>query len=175
VFALLAFAAGCGGSTQVDAGADARADADADAGLDAASVDGAHDAPDMAVPADTGGAADADADGVIADAAADAVPADFVAIVPCLQAGAYASGAIRVGTLGNAYNPACLRVQAGSTVSIEASVTHPLEPRAGGSAGNPIPQQNSDATVLFTTPGFYPFLCPEHVDQGMLGVVWVTP
>jgi plastocyanin len=28
--------------------------------------------------------------------------------------------------------------------------------------------------VSFPTPGFYPFLCPEHVDQGMLGVVWVT-
>ncbi len=84
-------------------------------------------------------------------------------------------GVASIGTLGNMYSPACARVQAGSSVTIEASVTHPLEPRAGGSVGNPIPPQTSNATVVFTTPGFYPFLCPEHVDQGMIGVVWVTP
>jgi plastocyanin len=158
-------------------GGNARNDADArdDAHADAAQIDGADDVPDVVTVADAGADGSGGDAAVAGDGAADATPADFVAIVPCLEPGAYVTGGDAIGTLGNAYSPACLRVRAGSSVSIEASVTHPLEPRPGGSAGNPIAQQNSNATVVFATPGVYPFLCPEHVDQGMLGVVWVTP
>jgi plastocyanin len=172
--AALASAPGCGGGNARN-DADARDDADADAGIDAAQIDGADDVPDVMTMADAGADGSGGDAAVAGDAAADATPADFVAIVPCLEPGAYVTGGAAIGTLGNAYSPACLRVRAGSSVSIEASVTHPLEPRPGGSASNPIPQQNSNATVVFATPGVYPFLCPEHVDQGMLGVVWVTP
>ena len=76
-------------------------------------------------------------------------------------------------TADHRYIPACARVAAGATLTIEASAAHPVQARAGGSAGNPIPAQSDPATVTFPTPGFYPFLCPEHVDQGMVGVVWV--
>jgi plastocyanin len=49
-----------------------------------------------------------------------------------------------------------------------------LAPRAGGSPDSPIKDQTATAPLTFTKPGFYPFECVEHVDQGMLGVIWVT-
>jgi plastocyanin len=110
--------------------------------------------------------------GAVADLGAPSPP--FVPIVPCDRAASYVDGTASVETNLVAYQPQCLRVRVGSFVTIEASVAHPLEPRPGGSPGNPIPMQNSRATISFPTPGFYPFQCPEHVDQGMLGVVWVT-
>ena len=100
-------------------------------------------------------------------------PANFVAIAPCPDPGAYVAAAQVSTTADNRYIPACARVAAGATLTIEASAAHPVQARAGGSAGNPIPAQSDPATVAFPTPGFYPFLCPEHVDQGMVGVVWV--
>lgn len=157
----LALTIGCGGgATTTDA------TAAADAGGGEAPVD-VSNVVDVVVPDS------ADAAGP-ADAAVDAWPADFVAIAPCPEPAAYVATSLSISTLANQYSPACLRVPAGSIVTIEASVTHPLEPRPGGSAGNPIPAQLGDATVVFATPGLYPFVCPEHVDQGMLGVVWVT-
>ena len=72
--------------------------------------------------------------------------------------------------------PACLKVSAGSTVTIGASPIHPLSGTAAGSPVNPIPMhQSSPATVTFATPGFYSFQCDVHFSLGMKGVVWVTP
>jgi plastocyanin len=133
--------------------------------------------------------ADSVADSVAAEAAdspsAEAMPeADapgseppFVAIAPCTRPEQYATatGPAVVGTQAMSYSPACLRVVAGTLVTIEGSFEHPLEPRTLGSPGNPIPQQQATARVLFPTPGFFAYQCPEHVDVGMLGVVWVTP
>jgi len=128
-----------------------------------------------AAPADV---ADAQADSPVAqdatdDAAPDAAPANFVAITPCPDPGAYTAATQVSTTADNRYIPACARVAAGATLTIEASAAHPIQARAGGSGGNPIPAQSDPATITFPTPGFYPFLCPEHVDQGMIGVVWV--
>jgi len=108
-----------------------------------------------------------------ADVSPGDVPANFVAIAPCPDPGAYVAAAQVFTTGDNRYSPACARVAAGATLTIEASAAHPVQARGGGSAGNPIPAQSDPATVAFPTPGFYPFLCPEHVDQGMVGVVWV--
>jgi len=123
-------------------------------------------------PADSPSPRDVAAD-LATDATADQIPANFVAIAPCPDPGAYTAATQVSTTVDNRYSPACVRVAAGGSVTIEASVPHPLEARPGGSPGNPIPSQTAPATVSFPTPGFYPFLCPEHVDQGMLGVVWV--
>jgi plastocyanin len=123
-------------------------------------------------PGDSAAPQDATAD-LATDAAADQIPANFVAILPCPAPAAFAPATQVSTTVDNRYSPACVRVAAGGSVTIEASVAHPLEARPGGSPGNPIPQQTAPATVSFPTPGFYPFFCPEHVDQGMLGVVWV--
>ena len=138
-----------------------------------------------AAPADVAATVEAAAD-VGADALSDSrsaqdaaeaspydVPANFVAIAPCPDPSAYAAAAQVSTTADNRYSPACARVAAGGTLTIEASAAHPVQARAGGSAGNPIPAQSDPATVAFPTPGFYPFLCPEHVGEGMVGVVWV--
>jgi plastocyanin len=139
-----------------------------DAAADDAAVDSAPDAPgEIPTPEDAG------ADATPADAMPDIVPANFVAIAPCPNPSDYAAATQVIATADNRYSPACVRIAAGGTVTIDASTAHPLEPRPGGSPGNPIPTQGAPATVSFPAPGFYPFLCPEHVDQGMIGVVWV--
>lgn len=105
---------------------------------------------------------------------ADADPS-FVAIAPCLEPAHYLSGpTTSVGVDGFRYVPACLKVRAGTTVTIEAGAAHPLGPRAGGSPDNPIIEQTAATPFLFTKPGLYPFHCVEHIDQGMFGVIWVT-
>jgi plastocyanin len=109
-----------------------------------------------------------------AGAPATSPPAGFVALPPCLQAEDYVAGPPAVVTAGLTYQPRCLRVARGTTVSIEASATHPLEPGAGGASDSPIPHESSPATVAFTRSGFFPYLCPEHSDVNMRGVIWVT-
>jgi plastocyanin len=133
------------------------ADATADAGADHGSDAGA--APDIG--ADGGG-----------DVSADMAP--FVALSPCETPASYVQGPTSVGVQGLRYDPRCLRVAAGATVAIHASVEHPLQPASGGSPGNPIPPSSADARVTFPSPGFYPFLCVEHIDSGMAGVIWVA-
>jgi plastocyanin len=97
-----------------------------------------------------------------------------MAVSPCTSSGAYVTGTLIETTNSDTYSPRCLRVTAGTTVTIEASGTHPLSPRSGGSPGNPIPSTSNNASVAFTTPGFYPFECTVHGDGGMTGVVWVA-
>jgi len=147
-------------------GGDPAATQDA-ASADVATIDGAAD-----VGADTEADSPSAPDGA-ADASPNDVPGNFVAIAPCPDPGAYVAAAQVSTTADNRYSPACARVAAGATLTIEASAAHPVQARGGGSPGNPIPAQSDPATVAFPTPGFYPFLCPEHVGEGMVGVVWV--
>jgi plastocyanin len=100
--------------------------------------------------------------------------AGFAPHAPCLEADRYVSGPAAVTISGLTYQPACLRVPRGASVIIEASAIHPLEPGPGGAPGSPIPQQNSAVTVTFGQAGFFPYFCPEHSDQNMRGVIWVT-
>ena len=156
--ALLTGACGGGGpATTQDA-----APADAAAAIEAA-ADVGSDAPEDNPSAPDGAA----------DVSPNDVPANFVAIAPCPDPTSYVAAAQVFTTADNRYSPACARVAAGATLTIEASAAHPVQARAGGSGGNPIPAQSDPATVAFPTPGFYPFLCPEHVGEGMVGVVWV--
>jgi plastocyanin len=137
--------------------ADATADTSTDQGSDAGM------APD--VGADSGG-------DMVADMPADMVA--FMPLSPCETPVSYVQGSTSVGVQGLRYDPRCLRVASGTTVAIHASVEHPLQPASGGSPGNPIPPSSADARVSFPAPGFYPFLCAEHIDSGMAGVIWVT-
>jgi plastocyanin len=158
---VVVFAQSCGGSAQKK---DASVSGDAgDAGDAVSDSAGSDVGADDATTVDAG-----------LDSAPDAPIEPFTAIDPCPTSDAYVAGGGHIATSDHAYLPACLRVPAGSTVTIEASTFHPLEPASGGSPGNPIPVQIIDATVTFSAPGFYPFYCPEHVGQGMRGVVWVT-
>jgi plastocyanin len=101
-------------------------------------------------------------------------PPGFMELPPCLQPERYIAGGTAVATVELTYQPACLRVSPGTNVTIQASALHPLEPGAGGSSDNPIPHQNTPVTITFSRPGFFPFFCPEHSDQNMRGVIWVT-
>lgn len=144
-----------------------------DAGAPVAEAGGA---PDATMVADVVAPADQVADGVNADGPSTEVAANatFVPITPCPGPDSFVSGPPSVATIEARYSPPCLRIPAGTSVTIEASALHPLEPRPMGTAGNPIRSQFATAPVVFPTPGFYPYQCPEHVDQGMLGVIWVT-
>jgi plastocyanin len=147
----------------------------------------AHDAATMAVdsqgeiaPKDAPGEMPPTSDTAthVPDSALEAAPdkpvGNFIAIVPCPEPSVYIAATQVITTADNRYSPECVRIAAGGALTIEASAAHPLEPRLGGSPDNPIPSQIGTTTVPFPTPGFYPFLCPEHIDQGMRGVVWVT-
>ena len=99
-------------------------------------------AADVAVTGDAAAdvGADAPADSVSeSDSAADAspndVPANFVAIAPCPDPSAYAAAAQVSTTADNRYSPACARVAAGATLTIEASAAHPHASARGRLAG----------------------------------------
>jgi plastocyanin len=116
--------------------------------------------------------ATSDADAVASGGDAGA----FTAIAPCTTVSSYMTGATTIMTTANfTYSPACLKVAAGSSVTIQASAVHPLSGLTTGTANNPIPAggKTADQMVTFTTPGFYPFHCDVHFGIGMSGVVWV--
>jgi len=114
---------------------------------------------------------------------------NFIGVLPCLTEASYATTGttIQFGVAGNVYQPACLKVAAGTTVTFTGDfVVHPLQPSAkrGTLTGNPITASNGSAlpdggmseAFVFPTPGFYAYFCDEHsIDDGTLmdGVVWV--
>lgn len=133
--------------------------------------------PDGAAPVATvdGGGVPLPPDAAADGAAATGGPPDgFMALAPCLEPDRYVAAPTAVATSGFSYAPACLRVARGTSVAIEASAVHPLEPGPNGSPDSPIPHQSGPATVTFTRAGFFPYFCPEHTDVNMRGVVWVT-
>jgi len=100
----------------------------------------------------------------------------FMAIAPCASTSDYVTGMTAITTLATLrYSPQCLKVTAGTRVSIQATSTHPLIGLATGSANNPIPggRSTTDQMVTFATAGFYPYQCDIHFGIGMKGVVWV--
>jgi len=107
----------------------------------------------------------------------------FTAFAPCNAATDYVTGSTINfgGTLGFNYDPDCLKVAAGATVTFSGDfVTHPLTPSAmrGDPANNPIVNMSSGTTAsfVFPNPGFYAYLCNFHgSDDGqfMAGVIWV--
>lgn len=109
------------------------------------------------------------------DAAPDAGTLPFEAIAPCDAPDDYVDGTYVSAYDSNEYDPACLRVRAGTTVTIEASAAHPLAPRSGGSDASPIVGATTDSSIRFDEPGFYPYLCVLHDTLGMIGVVQVVP
>ena len=108
------------------------------------------------------------------DAPANDVPANFVAIAPCPDPAAYAAATQVSTTADNRYSPACVRVAAGGDGDNRGEHRPPTAKRARAARRVIRSRPRRDpATVAFPTPGFYPFLCPEHVGEGMVGVVWV--
>jgi plastocyanin len=107
----------------------------------------------------------------------------FMAVAPCADESAYVSGTTVNfgGALSANYDPKCLKVPAGTTVTFSGDFSmHPLTPSAmrGNTTDNPIVNMSAGttATVTFPNAGFYAYLCNFHgSDNGtfMTGVVWV--
>jgi plastocyanin len=126
--------------------------------------------------AGTAGAAGSGSAGSSAGTTGSAGAGAFTAITPCSNTASYVTGMTAITTTADfKYSPACLKVTAGTMVSIDASTVHPLDGLSTGSANNPIPvgPSSTPQTVTFSTPGFYPFHCNVHFTIGMAGVVWV--
>lgn len=81
---------------------------------------------------------------------------------------------------GLAYSPACIKVRAGTVVTISASSVHPLHPGVdcvdAASGASPIAISTADEPVTFANPGSYGFFCSVHCSSaGMKGAVYVVP
>jgi plastocyanin len=142
----------------------------------AGTTDGAAGAAGTSSAAGTTGTAGMDAGAGTTGAAGTSAQA-FVAVDPCNAATDYTTTTtITVDPNVIGYMPKCVKVSAGSLVTIGASTVHPLSGTTDGSANNPIPlHQMTPQTVAFPTPGFYSFHCDVHFSVGMKGVIWVTP
>ncbi len=108
--------------------------------------------------------------------------APFTAVAPCNAPGDYTTGStVRFGgAVGTAYEPRCLTVRVGDSVTFEGAFSgHPLAPSSRGTSGNPITRTASGTTTTFrfTAAGHFPYFCEFHGTDGgggMAGVVRVT-
>ena len=111
--------------------------------------------------------------------------ASFRSVSPCSTEAAYTTTGTTItfatGFSDFNYNPKCLEVMAGSSVTFSGDfAAHPLLPseRRGVTTGNPIMLTNTGTSSSFTFPtaGFYAYFCEFHgQDNGqfMDGVIWV--
>lgn len=120
------------------------------------------------------------------DSRSDANAGGFIVVPPCNADSDYVTGTTTIsfgflGARGAVYDPRCLAIEAGSTVTFSGDFDlHPLYPSRsrGALAGNPIGGRGSDSTrdVLFPQPGYFAYYCGIHgaFDDGstMAGVVW---
>ena len=122
------------------------------------------------------------------DGAAGNSDAGFLAVSPCHQQSDYTVGTTTISfgffgpPSGFAYEPKCLKIAAGVTVTFSGDFrAHPLYPsRTRGAVDtNPIPgvAAGSSREVEFRDPGFFAYYCGIHgaIDDGlaMAGTIWV--
>ncbi|HEX3694290.1 MAG TPA: plastocyanin/azurin family copper-binding protein [Polyangia bacterium] len=169
----------------VDAGTDAAVDHGSDVAAEAAPEVAPETAPEVAPETSTG--TDTGTDTTVDDtpSAPDTGTPAFVAISPCDTAVTYTTAppTITFPTNGSPmqYQPACLKVSAGASVTWQgdlATTGHPLQPRSDphATADNPITLTTTSAQTAvfsFSKPGFFPFECRRHPGV-MMGVIWVT-
>jgi plastocyanin len=135
----------------------------------------------------SGGTAAAGTGGTAAGGTGGGTPG-FMSITPCTSETDYASGTTINfgGAAGFAYDPKCLKVTAGTTVTFMGDFSvHPLEPSThrGELAGNPItavsalPDGGTTTSFTFPAAGYYAYFCSFHgasdTGAGMAGVIWV--
>lgn len=88
------------------------------------------------------------------------------------------------GAATYAYEPACMRVAPGQSVTFSGRFTHhplapgrsplrPLDPPGASDTPMVAVEEGMTATVTFPTAGDYPYHCPVHDRLGMWGVVRV--
>ncbi|MEZ4404956.1 MAG: hypothetical protein R3A52_00490 [Polyangiales bacterium] len=108
--------------------------------------------------------------------------APFTAVAPCNTPSDYTTGStVRFGgAVGTAYEPRCLTVRVGDSVTFEGAFSgHPLAPSSRGTSGTPIARTTAGttATFRFTAAGHFPYFCEFHgsnAGDGMSGVVRVV-
>ena len=108
----------------------------------------------------------------------------FIAFAPCTNETSYVTGQTTIafgGGNGDNYNPPCLQVPLGATVTFAGDFgNHPLAPSAarGTQTGNPIAATGLGSTASFTFPvaGFWAYYCTNHGSDPdgtfMSGVIW---
>lgn len=164
--------AGCNNSTSAtDSGAaDAFMATDtggADAGSDAGALDAGTDA---AMVSDAG-----------ADMGSDTGPTNCTTSYAGCMALTDMTGMAMVTiatTASLTYTPNCIRISAGTMVTIEGSLLHPLRGATCSPAESPLPMTASTTggTFTFNTPGEYGYYCQNHgtnAGVGMAGLIVV--
>lgn len=95
-----------------------------------------------------------------------------------------ADAAVTITFSGFTYDPACIKVKAGTDVTFEGSfAAHPLRggvvvgPTATEDPNSPIKATSNGmmATFTMTDPGDYGYYCSIHYTGGMMGAVYVVP
>lgn len=94
---------------------------------------------------------------------------------------------VKFGMGGNRYEPRCLRIKAGRTVTFDGQfAAHPLDPAACNPPGTafqdsiPTVKSGATATAKLTKPGIYAYYCDVHGTPtgsatDMVGLVEVVP
>ncbi len=85
-------------------------------------------------------------------------------------------------TATKSYSPRCLRVKAGTKVTLPASGVHPLQGILNTTVANPFLNAGGAATAAqtatLTSPGFFGYFCTKHgtaQGTGMAGAIQVVP
>jgi plastocyanin len=87
-----------------------------------------------------------------------------------------------ISTMGFAYTPACMLVDAGTTIQMKLKFgIHPTLPGSVENGigtideGSPIPTTTTGESAEFAMPdaGAFPYFCNSHLVGGMLGVIYV--
>ena len=89
---------------------------------------------------------------------------------------------VTIGFQGSSYDPACIRVKTGTSVTLPASTRHPLKAAEDfNSISNPfrnLSDHVENQTRILSTLGFYGYYCSRHADpmdgSGMGGMIWVV-
>jgi plastocyanin len=93
---------------------------------------------------------------------------------------------VQIEFAGTSYEPACLKVKAGTKVTLPASNRHPLQGAADfDGVANPFRNTTEVGEFLesqirsLDVPGFFGYFCTRHGDptdgSGMGGMIWVVP
>jgi plastocyanin len=110
---------------------------------------------------------------------------NFMSLIPCLTEASYTTTGTTIAfggtTPGFHYDPACLRVSAGTTVTFNGDfAVDPLSTSTmrGTTLGSPITATDTGTTKSFTLPnaGFYAYYSASHgsdIAAYMNGVIWV--
>jgi plastocyanin len=114
-----------------------------------------------------------------ADAAVDSGARSYCGCSTATAQDETAKSAVTITVSGFTYNPACIKVKTGTTVTFSADFTvHPLAPETSVSdPSNPVKavSTGTSSDVVFASAGFYGYFCTHHVSLDMCGAVYVVP